>query len=393
MATITIEIGKKGKKGVHPVSFLVCQAKTKKRIPTEIYLSETDLSRNGKKIKNFEKAKLLEDMRRKLEDRLFGLSLEIAAGGLDAEAIAKMLVLRDDTELDFFVFADKWIGKAKIKGVQNYCSMLHSVEAYLGRRKLPFSSLNYTFLKGFEDYLSGKPRAQSLYLGEIRHLFREAMREYNDDYTQVIKNDPFVRYRVPKQQMKKGVRALSLEELLRVYSYEGRPRSRAQLARDCFILSFCLMGMNSVDMYGCTDCRDGVIRYNRAKTKDRRSDGAYIEVRVHPFISGLMKRYRGDKCVFNFSRRYCDAAALNKHINVGLKEVGRAVGIEDLEFYQARHTFATLSRNLMKFSKSDVDEALNHVGTMDIADVYIKKDFSIINENNFKLIDRVFELG
>ena len=73
-----------------------------------------------------------------------------------------------------------------------------------------------------------------------------------------------------------------------------------------------------------------------------------------------------------------------------MKIVGEAVGIEGLQFYQARHTFATLSRNLMKFSKSDVDEALNHVGTMDIADVYIAKDFSIINENNEKLIKRVF---
>jgi hypothetical protein len=47
---------------------------------------------------------------------------------------------------------------------------------------------------------------------------------------------------------------------------------------------------------------------------------------------------------------------------------------------------------MMKFSKSDVDEALNHVGSYDIADVYITKDFSIINENNYKLIDRVFDL-
>lgn len=77
-------------------------------------------------------------------------------------------------------------------------------------------------------------------------------------------------------------------------------------------------------------------------------------------------------------------------MNIGLKEVGKEVGIAGLSFYQARHTFATLSRNLMHFSKSDVDEALNHVGTMDLADVYIAKDFTIINENNFKLIDRLF---
>ena len=62
------------------------------------------------------------------------------------------------------------------------------------------------------------------------------------------------------------------------------------------------------------------------------------------------------------------------------------------EIYQARHTFATLSRNLMKFSKGDVDEALNHVGNYEIADVYITKDFSIINDNNFKLLDKVFNL-
>lgn len=152
------------------------------------------------------------------------------------------------------------------------------------------------------------------------------------------------------------------------------------------------MGMNSVDMYECTDIKDGVIKYNRAKTKDRRSDGAYIEVRVHPFIKELMKKYQGKRRVFSYSERYTSSDTFNANINKGLKNVGEDVGIDDLEFYQARHTFATLSRNMMKFSKSDVDEALNHVGTMDIADVYITKDFSIINENNFKLIDKVFGL-
>ena len=67
------------------------------------------------------------------------------------------------------------------------------------------------------------------------------------------------------------------------------------------------------------------------------------------------------------------------------------LGIPGLQFYMARHTFATLSRNLMRFAKSDVDEALNHVGDMSMADVYIKRDFSIINENNRKLIEEVFK--
>lgn len=125
---------------------------------------------------------------------------------------------------------------------------------------------------------------------------------------------------------------------------------------------------------------------------DRRVDSAYIEVNVHPFISELVKRYKGQTRVFSFSERYTTAAIFNQNLNLGLKDVGKAIGIKGLNFYQARHTFATLSRNLMRFSKSDVDEALNHVGSYDIADVYIKKDFSIINDNNAKLIEKVFKL-
>ena len=392
MATITVEIGRRGKKKERPVAFLVSHGKTKKRIPTEVFVIDSEVSSNGKKIKNPNKAKLIEEMRRKLEDKLFSLSLEIVGGDMDAAAIVERLTAHQG-DIDFFAFAENWIQHSPTRNLRNYSTMLNSLAVYTGKRSLPFSRINYAFLKGYEEHLAGKKRAQSHYLGLIRHLYREAMREYNTDHEQIISNDPFVRYKVPRQQLKKGVRALSLEDFLKVYDYQGKPGSRAQLARDCFVLSFCLMGMNSVDMYNCTDCVDGVIRYNRTKTKGRRSDNAYIEVRIHPLIKELVNKYKGYSRVFNFHKRYSSSETFNANLNKGLKIVGEYVGIKDLEFYQARHTFATLSRNLMRFSKSDVDEALNHVGTLDIADVYIKKDFSIINENNFKLIEKVFGLG
>ena len=94
-------------------------------------------------------------------------------------------------------------------------------------------------------------------MGELRHLFREAMLEFNTEEKTIIKSDPFIRYKVPKQVMKKGVRALTLEELMKVYHYQGKPGSRAQLARDTFILSFCLMGMNSVDLFSATNYKNG----------------------------------------------------------------------------------------------------------------------------------------
>ncbi len=104
------------------------------------------------------------------------------------------------------------------------------------------------------------------------------------------------------------------------------------------------MGMNSVDLFSATNYKNGFIKYNRTKTKDRRNDEAYIEVKVHTFIKPLMKKYAGTKTVFNFCSRYNDYEGFNKNLNIG-----------------------TLSRNLMKFSKGDVDEALNHVGSFEVA--------------------------
>ena len=391
MATITIEIGKKNKKKVHPISFLICQGTSKKRISTDITAADSELSTNQKKIKEPTKARVIEAKRRELQDKLNALSLELIGQDVDAAYIYERLTATNE-ENDFFTFADDWLEHSAIKSKKNYDCLLNSLEGYLGRRRLSFTAITFATLKGFEEYLKDKPRAQSMYLGLMRHLYREAMRRYNTDYEQVIKNDPFLRYRVPKQVMKKGVRALTIEQLMKVYDYQGTPHSRAQLSRDCFILSFCLMGMNSVDMYLCTERKGNIIRYNRAKTMDRRVDSAFIEVNVHPFISELVKRYKGQTRVFSFSERYTTAAIFNQNLNLGLKDVGKAIGIKGLNFYQARHTFATLSRNLMRFSKSDVDEALNHVGSYDIADVYIKKDFSIINDNNAKLIEKVFNL-
>ena len=390
MATITTEFGKLSSNKTRTVYLKIRSGRTEKRINTHVKVLESEISTRTKKIKVFEKAMQVEKLRLDLETKINQLGMEALGVNVDAKRITSAITKKEE-EVDFFVFAKNWLAHTNIKGKKNYQCMLNTFSSFLGKESLLFSDITYTLLKEFESHLHQKPRAQSLYLGELRHLFREAMLEYNTEENTAIKSDPFIRYKVPKQVMKKGVRALTLEELMKVYHYQGRPGSRDQLARDTFILSFCLMGMNSVDLFSATDYKNGYIKYNRTKTKDRRSDEAYIEVKVHPFLKPLMKKYAGIKTVFNFCSRYNDYKGFNKNLNIGLKTVGKAVGISDLEFYQARHTFATLSRNLMKFSKGDVDEALNHVGSFDVADIYIAKDFSIINDNNFKLIKRVFK--
>ncbi len=152
---------------------------------------------------------------------------------MDAARIVSTLIMQEKTEsLDFFTFAEDWISKNSLKSTKNYKCTLSALESYLGVRKLDFSQINYTLLKNFELYLSDRPRAKSMYLGYMRHLYREAMLEYNTDEATVIKNDPFMRYKAPKQVLKKGVRALSVQDILKVYHYKGiDPKGRPQPVR------------------------------------------------------------------------------------------------------------------------------------------------------------------
>ena len=162
--------------------------------------------------------------------------------------------------------------------------------------------------------------------------------------------------------------------------------------------------MNSVDLYNCDELKDNMIKYFRTKTATRRDDKAEIHVEVNPFIKNLIEKYE-DKTkqkVFRFSRMYADHLNFNSAINKGLKEIekdintelkqmGKDIVIDDLEFYAARHSWATIARNDLEIDKYIVHEALNHVdGKMKITDIYIEKDFNMINEANRKVIDYVF---
>ena len=95
----------------------------------------------------------------------------------------------------------------------------------------------------------------------------------------------------------------------------------------------------------------------------------------------LVEKYRDrtGKRVFDFYQRYTTASGFNGYINRGLKLVGKmeGVGVEDLEFYAARHTWATLARNKAKVDKATIHEALNHVDEqMRVTDIYIDRDYS-----------------
>lgn len=388
MATITYKIGELKKDKTRKVSITLSHNGIRKRIPTNITIRECDITKQGK-IKSDSLKRNIEDTINTLKNRLYEIENSLGNKDTDIEWIYSQLIGKCKT-LDFFEYTKQWIETSSNKGKGNYSIMLNSLHRFLGCDTLSFSDIDYKFLNNYKEYLTGHPRAQSLYLGCIRHIFNEAIREYNTDNNKVITNNPFNSFIIPKSVSMTKNRIISDDNLVKLFNFQGT--RRIGMARDCYILSFCLIGMNSVDLYECASYSNGVLAYERAKTRDRRTDNAHIEIVVPNIVKPLFEKYKGDSRVFNFYKKYSNAANFNKHINKGLHIIADTLGIPHFDFYSARHTWASIARNRLGIDKYTIHEALNHVSDMDITDIYIQKDYTNINKANEKVIAYIEKL-
>lgn len=420
MLTFKAEILKNKQKadGTYNVKIRMTLNREVKRLSTNIFVRPCDLTKSFK-LKNPIFIKEADALVRQYQEICATLPLEASAYSI-ADVLEYIKTVQEKKKsIDFIQFCHEWLERTEIKGKKNYKTALNAFIAYLGKEALPTQQVTKDLLRGFMEYLlkrrterivelrrKGKRipsnRTISLYLGSIRHLFNEAKKRYNDYDRNIIliPNSPFENFDVPKQEATRK-RALSVEAIRQIWklpyilnSTNGKVRECPyNLAKDCFILSFCLIGINSADLYNCTELKDNIITYYRTKTKDRRQDKAKMQLHVPAMIMPLMQKYKDftGKRVFNFYHLYSSASNFNKAINAGLKEIGKKLRIEDLEYYAARHSWATLAVNNVGIDKYTVHAALNHIDkVMKVTDIYIERDFCVENEANRKVLDFVF---
>ena len=419
MLTFKAEIRKNEMKvgGTFNVKIRVTYNREVKRLATHIFVRTEDLTKDFK-LKNPKYIKEADRLVRYYEELCMGLPLE--ASNLTLSDVLDYIQKEKEknTPIDFIQFCKDWLTTTEVKGKRNYQTTLNTFIAFLGKDKLNTNQVTKLLMMEFMEYLHKKRAKQvaelqkkgkripsnrmvSLYTSSIRHLFNEAKKKYNDYDRNLIRipNSPFENLVIPKQEATRK-RALSAElikkiwELPYIINANGRERlCPFNLAKDCFILSFCLIGMNSADLYNCTEMEDGSITYYRTKTTDRRLDKAKMKVDVLPVLLPLMKKYEDytQKKVFCFYHLYSTFKNFNRAINLGLKQIGKILKVDDLEYYAARHSWATLAVNKVGIDKYTVHAALNHIDeTMKVTDIYIERDFKIENEANRKVIEYVF---
>lgn len=420
MLTIKAEVqrDKQRSDGTYNVKVRFTQDRKVKRLSSSLFVTSKDLTKSFNFKEGTTVKKEVDKLINTYQEKCAKLQLEVNHYTLD-DILAFLKSDREQTQpIDFILFCKEWLETTAIKGKKNYQSALNSFISYLGKEHLKTDEVTSQLLNGFKAHLNLKREKQvlqlqkqgkripsnrivSLYLGSIRHLFNEAKKKYNDYDKNIIliPHSPFEHIEVPKQEAtrKRALTAEVINQILMlpyICNANGKERNCPfNLAKDCFILSFCLMGMNSVDLHSCDEIEENIITYYRSKTTGRRLDKAKMKVSILPILSSLIKKYKDytDKKVFRFYQMYNTANNFNRAINAGLKEIGKLLKVDDLEFYAARHSWATIALNKVGIDKYTVHSALNHVDeAMKVTDIYIERDFINENQANAKVIKYVF---
>ena len=420
MLTIKAEIKRSELKvdGTYNVKIRFTLDRKVKRLSTNLFVTQQDLTKS---------LKFKEDTSIKREiDRLVlyyreqCLKLQLDQNHYSLDEIIEFLNGEQEKQqtIDFIKFSREWIASATIKGAPNYTTAINALVRFVGKEELDINLITLEFLEQFKAFLIGERDARtkklmqqgkrvtsnrtlSLYLVSIKKLFSEAKRKFNkkDKNLILIPNSPFEDFKIPKQEATRK-RAISVDIIKKLWKlpYKDMKKGykstcRYNLAKDCFILSFCLMGINSADLYNATEMKGNTIVYNRTKTKARRLDGAKMMVDIPKIVQPLIDKYKDStgKRLFNFYQFYGDEKTFNKAINSGLKEIGSILEVDDLEYYAARHSWATIALNKVGIDKYIVHAALNHIDdSMKVTDIYIERDFVNENKANVKVVKYVF---
>lgn len=315
-------------------------------------------------------------------------------------------LLRNDDDLNFSDYArkhvERLINNGQERTARNYERSIRSLELFAGTNKIMFAQMTSQFLNEWIKSMERTHRAKEMYPICIRQIYKEAIKEYNDEEFGImrIKSNPWTKVSIPKADKTEKL-AITMEACREFFS-APLPASKfisplPELGRDVAKMVLCLGGINTVDLYNLkkSDYFNGIIHYCRAKTKKFRRDEAYMEMRVPQILYSLFSKYQSapnDEYLFCFHERYSSSDSFGANVNIGIRKICMSMGMAKEDsycVYTFRHTWGTVAQNECDASIAEVAFGMNHSSGHTVTRGYLKLNYSpawILNEKVVELI-------
>jgi hypothetical protein len=285
---------------------------------------------------------------------------------------------RTYSDRDFIEYFESYIPLISNEGTKGkYIYTLNALKKYT--KSLFITEISKPWLYRFKEWRlkDVTPATVNIDLRNIRALFNRAI-----DVDEIIGQElyPFRKFEFCKLEP----RNLRLPvETIKAIRDLKLTRETDRIARDFFMLSFYLIGINNSDLYNLSGMEGGRVEYSRNKTSKMYS------IKVEPEAMEIIERRKGLNKFLIFQERYGDYNTVNKQMNKYLKRIGRhpEINVPGLIMYHARHSWAGIAaRKPIGASKALIAQALGH-GRITVTDTYFDYDTELVDDLNRKVLD------
>lgn len=261
---------------------------------------------------------------------------------------------------------DECIDELEVEGrvatASSYRCAKNSLESY--KKNLKFTDISSSFLKKYERWMLDNGKSTTtvgMYLRALRAVFNR--QDIDRKLYPFKRNNEKNKYQIPTGSNKK--RALTLDDISKIYRYEAEIGSQEEKARDYWMFLYLCNGMNVKDFCSLEwgSIKGDVLQYLREKTKRTNKEPKKIVVSLKTVTWNIINKWGvkslvPDSYIFPHydkkmtpERKHQIAQQLVKDINKHMKRIALSLGIDkEITTYYARHSFATI----LKRSGADI---------------------------------------
>ncbi len=390
MAKITIILDKRAANahGLFPIKIQICNANSSTSVSTKMSVSEKAFIGNPDKAvdRTFPNASVINACVKQMYLEYMNALTELNYAGklqrASAASIKDYVKRKGCQEVEETTFSsemDKYITTCRAtKTRQGYEYARSTLQKYMKKSTIYFDELTYSTLVSFDRWLEKK----GLSINSRGAIFRYIRSVFNA----AIKSDklspntyPFRKFTIKKAYKEKEF--LTLEEMRAILSLDLQGNHR--IARDFFLLSFYLCGVNPTDLYHFPKAdKKGNLVFVRQKIAH--TEPKPIHLHIPPEAQAIIDRYAGANHLLYFAEKH-DFETFHRRLARHLADIGTQID-RHLYYYMARYTWATFADHI-GVPHDVISKALGHSDKSTAEKYYISFNWDRAHTANRQVID------
>jgi integrase len=355
------------KDGSHPILIQVLKDRQRKTFSTG-YSAKPDqwnIAQNIPSKKHPNHKLLAQNLKRKvveIEDSI--LELENSGKSYNLDDVSKKVKKDNNNEsLNDYVqkLTDRFVKQGKLGNARVYKFTKDTFLKYHSEPDVQLKEIDYSKVKGFEDYLlenGNKLNSVSVHLRTLRAIINRAIKDEIIEETSY----PFKKISIKSQKTRK--RAVNKDVIKMVEELDVPQEENLQLWKDLFMFSFYNRGMNFVDMafLKVKNIEGGRINYTRQKT------GQQFSIKITDKAMAIIDRYNDLSdpesyifpIIYRKGNEYLDYRNAMRLMNKKLKKISEILNLDvPLTTYVSRHSWATIAKR-SGIATAVISEGLGH---------------------------------